>query len=90
MARKRGNVITISGIRGMSSGAKMALGVVIIAGAATGGYFLWKDWKRKQWHIAGYLSDAQAVAGTPYDYNERFRRQYYTRQRQLLYQRAGV
>lgn len=89
MARKRGNVITISGIRGMSKGAKMAVGAVITAGAIGFGYWLYKDYQKKQAAV-GFLGPGEVPQGSPFDYNERFKRQFYQRQRQLLHQRSGV
>lgn len=87
MARKRGNVITLSGIGRsigrMSGGAKMALGAVILGVAGIGGIALYKKYKARQ--QVGYMTPADAWQGI--DYNTRFTQQYYARQRELLNQR---
>jgi hypothetical protein len=88
MARKRGNVITLSGIGRMSGGAKLALGAAIAIGAGIGGFALYRNYQHKRNLQAvgmGYLTPGEVNQAL--DYNTRFTQQYYARQRQLLHQR---
>lgn len=88
MARKRGNIITVSGIgqakNTMSRGAKIGLGLVMTGAAVFGGVYLLKDVKK------GSMGRINNQPGTYLgDYNARIRSQYITRQLELGMQRQN-
>lgn len=89
MARKQGNVITLSGIGQtgtMSRGAKLSIGLLLTGVAVTGIVFLVKDIKKTPTDSLGRLgaADGAVLLG---DHNSRVMAQYEQRQRQIGMQR---
>ena len=94
--RKKGNVITLTGLGGigaMSKNAKIGVGLLVLVGAGVGAYFLFRDAKKGQGVSGmGYIGNQgvpepanQLLLG---DHNSQVMAQYYQRQQEIGVMRA--